>query len=289
MACSVMIKLSLLAIFALSACTSYQPQSVQGKEMDYEYFLRTGWWQSGEGKYDDPITFSFYSNVRLTGRQWAGELSLCGQSLNTTAVKPFDTGELSGPFHEIGVQELKKLNANLNDESHMIFSMRWVIKDVPFSLSWDSPTNFCMVQSKVEIGEKLLTAENRQIMELYGNLPPQKDDPIFTSEKHYFVTPEYLRTMIENEISQNMQLIVPTLNGEIEDKCGYFMIDPKDECSNSYRSELRQQKNKLGCSKDDKEAEEIRSRIKIIEEKQVLYPPKPLQPGVTYSDIDVCK
>jgi hypothetical protein len=284
-----MMRLTLLAIFTLSACTSYQPQYVQGKEMDYETFGQTSHWQSRESKYDDPITFSFYSNVRLTGRQWSNELSLCGQSLKTTALNHFDWGKLSGPFHEIGVKELKKLNANLNDESHMLFSMRWVIKDVPVSLSLDSTTNFCLVQSKIEVGEKFLRAENRRIMELNRILPPQKNDPIFTSEKHYFVTPEYIRTMIENEISQNMQLIVPTLNGEIDDECGYFMINPEDECSNFYRSELRQQKNKLGCSNDDREAEEIRARIKEIEEKQVVYPPKPLQANVTYSDIGVCK
>ncbi len=271
------------------ACASNDHQSIKDKTVDFETFNRTGSWATGDGKFNEPTPFSFYLRVMVNGTHRFGEQSLCSQSLKTSATNSSDHKKLSEPFRGIALQEMVNRNAQIDVESDMLFAMILNVKDVPASLSRGAPTSFCLVKSKVETGEKFLPPEIQRNMEEFGSFPPQKDEPIFNSEKLYFVTPEYLREMIEKEIRHYMQLMVPTLNGEIEDKCGYFTIDPEDECANYYQSELRQQKNKLGCSKDEKETEEIQARIKEIEEKQVVFPPKPLRAGITYSDIGVCK
>jgi len=262
------------------ACASVESHSTQDKKIDFEIFNRTAKWATGAGKYDEPTPFSFYVQVRLSRTQVYGELSHCGQSLKTSATDSLDHKKLREPFHEIGLQELIKRNAQIDDESHMLFAMIWMVADVPASLSRGAPTSFCLVQSKVEVGEKFLSAENRQKMERYGGLPPSNDDPFFVSEKLYFVTPEYLRKMIEDEISLYMQQIVPTLNGEIDDQCGYFDIDPDNECAMLYRYELRQLKKKLSCAEKENEAAELQTKIDDIEEKLAVLPPEPARTGL---------
>ncbi len=228
--------------------------------------------------FERPIAFQLILNVRLTDDEDIGELSLCGQSLNVeAAAKAFQTRVITAPFQSFAEELADELNGQVVSNGKMVLSIRSVIVDVRSALSEGAPTSYCLVRTKTELAERGIVdplTGNEYPLEpgRARSLPPVIDASLFTGEHMYFVSPQHLRATLEIEFADFLRQIIPTINGEIDDECGYFKLDPGKQCARHYRFELLEAREALRCASEESDRAAIRKKIDAIEAKLTELP-----------------
>ena len=221
---------------------------------------------SSIGKYAEPIPFRFKTFVYLNNSGIDNTVAECGTSLGTHAKTPMDFQSLKEPFENIALMQIRNSGAEVRESGYMLFSIVWEITDVPMSLTKHAPTNFCLVRTTMEIGEKFID-ENSSFLKTIPSLPPQKSDPLFTQELTYFVSKDRLREVMEIELKENLAIALPTLTGKSIDQCALFQADPVGECTRVYSREILIQEEALRCATEKHEEGEIVSEISRLENR----------------------
>ncbi len=216
--------------------------------------------------YSEPISFRFHTLVYLHNSGINNTVAGCGASLGTNAKKPREFQTLKEPFEELALVQIGNSGAGVTTTGDMLFSIVWEISDVPKSLTKNAPTNFCLVRTRVEIGERFLD-ENTTVMESSPSLPPQKNDPLFDRDLMYFVSSGRLREVMEIELNEHLTMVLPVLTGKVTDQCALFQADPVDECTRTYSREILIQEEALRCATENHEKTKIVSEIQRLENK----------------------
>ena len=187
-----------------------------------------------------PIAFRFFTFVRLADSDLNATPTACGHALNTGVEHYYDVDRLRATFEEIANNEFRQQDANVTGEGAMLFSVRWTIADIPEEINRDAPTKFCLVRSRIDVGEKHFegdyTGYGYKLADAKIDLLPRDlSDPLFESEKIYLVRPDDLRQAIELELQGILDQTIPTLNHQIDDvDCLFYkrskFAPHKDKC-----------------------------------------------------------
>ncbi|MEM9618074.1 MAG: hypothetical protein AAF936_08955 [Pseudomonadota bacterium] len=217
--------------------------------------------------YDAPTPFRFFASVMLWNSGMNATLSKCGEYLHTDAESNHEIQKLKQPFEDLAKQEFQERGMAIRTSGNMLFSVRWEVSDVPTELSKQAPTNFCLVQTKVEVGERTLVDPvsgedyTPRMNRFPVSLPPQEGTPLYRRELLYFVSAEKLRDVMEIELLEILEQMLPTLNGEIVDQCGIFKVDPVEECTRDYTGQILNQEEALRCADDAQDRRAIIAEI----------------------------
>lgn len=226
-----------------------------------------GRYKAAMKNYVAPTTFRFFVSIMLRDFGMNGTLSKCGEYLYTDAEAPHEIQVLKQPFEDLAKSEFQERGTTLKTSGNMLFSVRWEVADVPTELAKYAPTNFCLVRTMVEVGERTLVdpmsgEDYLPRMNSYPvSLPPQEGTPLYRRELQYFVSAEKLREVMEIELLEILDQMLPTLNGEIVDQCGIFKVDPVAECTSDYTREILNEEEALRCADDEQDRREIIAEI----------------------------